>query len=68
MIRDVLEQLNYETLFDMGLEVAISFFIGGLLLAVISTPVCYYVIRRIVIKYRLLREKARAKKSAEGRK
>ena len=40
----------------------------GLLLAVISTPVCYYVIRRIVIKYRLLREKARAKKSAEGRK
>ena len=68
MMRDVLEHRNYETLFDMGLEVAISFFIGGLLLAVISTPVCYYVIRRIVIKYRLLREKARAKKSAEGRK
>ena len=61
MMRDVLEHRNYETLFDMGLEVAISFFIGGLLLAVISTPVCYYVIRRIVIKYRLLREKARAK-------
>ncbi len=67
MMRDVLHSRNYETLFSMGLEVAASFFVGGLLFAVISTPICYYAVKRIVIKYRLLREKARAKKAAANR-
>lgn len=63
MMRDVLRFQDYETLFNMGLEVAASFFAGGLLFAAVSTPVCYYAVRRIVINYRHLREKARAKKA-----
>ena len=66
MMRDVLNECNYEALFTAGLEVVVSFFAGGLLFAVISTPICYCVIKQIVIKYRLLREKARAEKAAEN--
>ena len=67
MMRDVLRLQDYETLFSMGLEVAASFFVGGLLFAAVSTPVCYYAVRRVVINYRHLREKARAKKAGINR-
>ncbi len=67
MMRDVLRLQDYETLFSMGLEVAAAFFVGGLLFAAVSTPVCYYAVRRVVINYRHLREKARAKKAGINR-
>ena len=65
-IRSQLEQVfqnqDYETLFSLGKTLIVSFFIGGFLLAFISTPVCYYLVKYLVIQYRKNREKRMLKK------
>ena len=49
----VFENQNYATLFSLGKTLIASFFIGGFLLAFISTPICYFVVKNMVIQYRL---------------
>ena len=58
----VIQNQDYETLFGLGKELIAAFFIGGFLLAFISTPICYYAVRKMVIQYRLNKEKRRLKK------
>lgn len=62
IMEEVIQNKNYETLFQTGVEVVISFFAGGLLFAAISTPVTYYLVKRFVIKYRQLRETMKKRK------
>lgn len=58
----VFENQDYETLFSLGKDLLISFFVGGLLLACISTPVCYYFVKYLVVQYRRNKEKRLLKK------
>ena len=41
----------------LGAEAMASFFLGGFLLAIILTPITYFVIKHIVVKYRTLKER-----------
>ena len=43
---------DYATLFSLGKTLIASFFIGGFLFAFISTPICYYLVKYLVIEYR----------------
>lgn len=45
-----------EAVFRLGAETVICFFLGGLLLALILSPITYFVVRNIVISHRLRRE------------
>ena len=46
-----------QSVMAMSGPVIISFFLGGLLLALILSPITYFVVKRIVIKYRSLWQK-----------
>jgi len=61
-LEQVLKEQDYQTLFGLGRDLVVSFFIGGFLLAFISTPICYYLVKNMVIQYRLRKEKRRLKK------
>jgi len=54
----------YETLFGLGWKLAVSFFIGGSLLTAVMTPLTYWFVKRLVTRYRLLREKRNAERLA----
>ena len=41
-----------QTVMSMSGPVIISFFLGGLLLALVLSPITYFVVRRIVVRYR----------------
>ncbi len=58
----VIQNQDYETLFGLGKELIAAFFIGGFLLAFITTPICYYAVKKMVIQYRLNKERRRLKK------
>ena len=50
----------------LGAEVMASFFLGGFLLAIVMTPIAYFVVRRVVVHAREWRAK-RLAKGAEKR-
>ena len=58
----VLKEQDYQTLFGLGRDLVVSFFIGGFLLAAVSTPLCYYLVKNMVIQYRRGKERRRLKK------
>lgn len=41
-----------EAVFKLGAEIIASFFLGGILLAIIMTPITYIAVKRLVIAYR----------------
>ena len=45
-----------ESVMAMSGPVIISFFLGGIVLAIILSPITYFVVRRIVVKYRAMRK------------
>ena len=61
-LEEVIKNQDYQTLFLLGKELVVSFFVGGFLLAFISTPICYYLVKTLVIRYRAAKEKRRLKK------
>ena len=56
-IEVVILNRNYDALFGLGKTLIISFLLGGFLLAVSSAPVCYVVVKKIVIAYRRNRDR-----------
>ena len=51
----------------LGAEAMASFFLGGFLLAIVMTPIAYFVVKRLVVRARVLRlvlAKRRAAKAA----
>lgn len=46
-LRDV--KWTWESVRGLGMEVIVSFFLGGLLLALICTPITYIIVKRIAI-------------------
>ena len=61
-LEEVIKYQDYETLFLLGKDLIAAFFIGGFLLAFISTPICYYLVKNLVIHYRAAKDKRRLKK------
>ena len=59
---DMLKTQDFESLLAMGGDLAIAFFIGGGLFALIMTPITYFVVKNLVTNYRKAKEKRRAKK------
>ncbi len=51
---------TWEVVRRLGAEVVASFFLGGLFLAIVLTPVTYFVVKRLVVNYRALRERKAA--------
>ena len=47
----------------LGAEVMASFFLGGFLLAIVMTPIAYFVVRRVVVHAREWRAKRLAKRA-----
>lgn len=56
-LKNVLKLQNYNALLDLGRDLLISFFVGGALLALIMTPVTYFIVRNMVITHRRHRER-----------
>jgi uncharacterized protein (DUF2062 family) len=54
---DVIEKQNYETLFSLGMDIAIAFFVGGIIMALVFTPITYFGVKYLVDKYRAKNEK-----------
>lgn len=50
-------QWTWQSVRNLGIDAVLSFFIGGLILAIILSPITYFVVKRIVIKYRSRRRK-----------
>ena len=46
-----------ETVMAMSGPVIASFFLGGLLLALILSPITYFIVKRIVVKYRTVKSR-----------
>ena len=58
----VFRNQDYATLFSLSKTLVASFFIGGFLLAFITTPIFYYSVKYLVIQYRRRKEIRRLKK------
>jgi uncharacterized protein (DUF2062 family) len=54
---DVIEKQNYETLFSLCMDIAIAFFVGGIIMALVFTPITYFGVKYLVDKYRAKNEK-----------
>lgn len=54
--RRMLQSGDWRAFADMGRELIAAFFAGGLLWAAIMTPLTYFAVRFLVIRYRKLRE------------
>ena len=52
ILKEVFEKKDYQTLFGLGMEISVSFLLGGVILAVIFAPVTYYAIRALIVRYR----------------
>ena len=46
----------------LGAEAMASFFLGGILLAIVLTPITYFVVRRLVVVHRMRKEKSNGRK------
>ena len=68
ILKDVFEKKDYNTLFGLGMEISVSFLLGGVIPAVVFAPAAYYGIRTLVIRYRknAALRKVMKKKNAEG--
>ena len=54
---EVIEKQNYETLLSLGVDIAIAFAVGGLVMALVFTPITYFGVKYLVDKYRAKNEK-----------
>ena len=49
---------TWETVKSLGIEAMVSFFLGGLFLALLLSPITYFFVRKIVVHRRLARDKS----------
>ena len=51
-------ECTWETVKSLGIEAMVSFFLGGLFLALLLSPITYFFVRKIVVHRRLVRDKS----------
>ena len=61
-LKDVLHRQDMDSLLGIGWDLIEAFFIGGLLLTIVMTPLTYYAVKYAVIRYRGLREKLKVRR------
>ena len=64
-LADVLKEQSYEALMKIGWELVAAFFLGGALLSVIMTPLTYWFVKNLVIRYRRRKAVRLAARSAK---
>ena len=52
LMEDVIRRQSYEALWSIGCDLVAAFFIGGALLAAVMTPLTYFFVLDLVVKYR----------------
>ena len=55
IMTEVIHASSYEALLGIGTELVAAFFIGGAILTAVMTPVTYFFVRSLVVKYRTKR-------------
>ena len=55
----VIHASSYEALLGIGTELVAAFFIGGALLTAVMTPLTYFFVKSLVVKYRAKRKAAK---------
>ncbi len=50
--KDVVNEQSYEALLGIGWELVVSFFVGGAILTAVMTPITYWFVKNLVIRYR----------------
>ena len=60
-LQDVLHKQDMNSLLAIGWDLVEAFFIGGILLTILMTPLTYYGVKTAVIRYRELRGKLKEK-------
>ena len=67
-MKGVIEQNNFESLAALGTDVAVAFFVGGFLLAAITTPITYFFVRSVARRRGAMSGAATKSASAKGAK
>lgn len=67
VLKEVFEKQDYATLFNLGVEITVSFLLGGVILALLSTPIAYYGVRILVTQYRKKSEQRKKLKQQKGK-
>lgn len=49
---DLLHQQSWQALMDLGGDVLEAFLLGGFVMAIVLTPITYYLVKRLVVRYR----------------
>lgn len=62
---DVLKEQSYEALMQIGGELVAAFFLGGALLTAVMTPLTYWFVKNLVIRYRRRKAVRLAARSAK---
>lgn len=57
----VIHASSYEALLGIGTELVAAFFIGGALLTAVMTPITYFLVKTLVVKYRAKRKAAKGR-------
>ncbi len=65
-LTNVIKHQDFETFFELSGHLIAAFFIGGFLLAAVCTPITYFGVKKLVIRYRAMVE-AKKKANAERR-
>ena len=60
IMEDVIRRQSYEALWGIGLDLVIAFFIGGALLTAVMTPLTYFFVKGLVIRYRRRKSERKA--------
>lgn len=55
IMTEVIHASSYEALLSIGTELVAAFFIGGAILTAVMTPVTYFFVKSLVVKYRTKR-------------
>ena len=65
VMKELLENQNYDTLLSMGWDLVLAFFIGGALLTAVMTPITYFVVKRLVVVFQA--KQAAKNKNTQGK-
>lgn len=60
--KDVVSEQSYEALLGIGGELIRAFFVGGALMTVVMTPLTYWFVKNLVIRYRAKKSMKKEKK------
>ena len=54
---------TWQAVRSLGVEAMVSFFLGGMVLAAVATPVTYFLVKRMVLRHRMRMEREAAKEA-----